>query len=240
MDFVGTWLFPHGIVFVVGVILSFTPKLLLRLTARILASTPDDKASIHTCFLSAKLSTPLEWIVRAGAVAFYSREVDAPMWAIDLIDTVALILIIFLLLRVVNFVERRVCVHMEAMGVFLDARLMRPISQIIKLGITLAIGSIILEEVGYSPMSLISSLSIGGLALALASKDVVGNIFGLIVILGEKPFVLGDEIKIGSSLGVVEAIGFRSTQLRQEDGSKAMIPNQMFTSKEVVNFSDKK
>ncbi len=85
--------------------------------------------------------------------------------------------------------------------------------------------------------ALITGLGIGGVAIALAGKETVENFFAAFTILSDKPFQTGDSIKLGDVEGVVERIGFRSTRLRNLDGSAYIVPNQNLVSQNLVNLS---
>lgn len=85
--------------------------------------------------------------------------------------------------------------------------------------------------------ALITGLGIGGVAIALAGKETVENFFAAFTILSDKPFKTGDTIKLGEIEGVVERIGFRSTRLRNTDGSAHIIPNQNLVSQNLINLS---
>lgn len=85
--------------------------------------------------------------------------------------------------------------------------------------------------------ALITGLGIGGVAIALAGKETVENFFAAFTILSDKPFQVGDTIKLGEIEGVVERIGFRSTRLRATDGSAYIIPNQNLVSQNLINLS---
>jgi len=85
--------------------------------------------------------------------------------------------------------------------------------------------------------ALITGLGIGGVAIALAGKETVENFFASFTILSDKPFQTGDVIKLGETEGTVERIGFRSTRLRNLDGSATVIPNQNLVSQNVTNLS---
>ena len=62
--------------------------------------------------------------------------------------------------------------------------------------------------------SLLAGLGIGGLAFALAAKDLLGNFFGSLTVLLDRPFQIGDWVVIGDVEGSVEEVGFRSTRVR--------------------------
>ena len=85
--------------------------------------------------------------------------------------------------------------------------------------------------------ALITGLGIGGVAIALAGKETVENFFAAFTILSDKPFQTGETIKLGEITGVVERIGFRSTRLRNFDGSSFVIPNQNLVSQNLINLS---
>ena len=85
--------------------------------------------------------------------------------------------------------------------------------------------------------ALITGLGIGGVAIALAAKESVENFFAAFTILTDKPFHAGDSIKLGSLEGTVERIGFRSTRLRNADGSAYIIPNKKLVNENLENLS---
>jgi MscS family membrane protein len=88
-------------------------------------------------------------------------------------------------------------------------------------------------------MALITGLGLGGLALALAARETLENLFASFTIFLDLPFVVGDTIQTGSITGDVEKIGFRSTKLRAADGNLIMIPNRLLTSQSLENLSER-
>ncbi|MCF6094770.1 mechanosensitive ion channel family protein [Microaerobacter geothermalis] len=97
--------------------------------------------------------------------------------------------------------------------------------------------SIVAQEWEYDVNGLVAGLGLGGLAFALAAKDTVGNIFGGIVIITEKPFSLGDWIQTPSVEGTVEDITFRSTRIRTFAQALVTIPNSTLANEPVTNWS---
>lgn len=85
--------------------------------------------------------------------------------------------------------------------------------------------------------SLIAGLGIGGLAIALAAKESLENLLGSFTIFFDKPFLIGDLIKVGNIEGKVENIGFRSTRIRTADKSFVTVPNKKLIDNELDNFS---
>ncbi|MFT7414529.1 MAG: MscS family membrane protein [Methylophagaceae bacterium] len=84
--------------------------------------------------------------------------------------------------------------------------------------------------------SLLAGLGLGGLAFALAAKDLLGNFFGSLTVLLDRPFHIGDWVVIGDVEGSVEKVGFRSTRIRTFYNSLITLPNAMLTTSEVDNM----
>ena len=95
----------------------------------------------------------------------------------------------------------------------------------------------ILNNFGYSIMSLLAGLGLGGLAFALAAQDTVSNLFGSFTIFSDKPFKLGDWISVGGFEGTVEDVGFRSTRIRRFDQAQVVVPNSQFIKNGLINYS---
>ena len=87
--------------------------------------------------------------------------------------------------------------------------------------------------------SLIAGLGIGGLAIALAAKESLENLLGSFTIFLDKPFVMGDLIKVGSLEGNVEKIGFRSTRIRTLEKTFVTVPNKKLVDTEVDNLTNR-
>lgn len=85
--------------------------------------------------------------------------------------------------------------------------------------------------------TLIASASVSGLAVALAAQDALKNLFGSLMIILDKPFVVGDTIKIKSYEGKVELIGLRSTKLRLASGHLVTIANADLANSDSENIS---
>lgn len=85
--------------------------------------------------------------------------------------------------------------------------------------------------------ALIAGLGIGGLALALAAKDLLANLFGSVTIFADRPFHMGDRIKLGGFDGMVEEVGFRTTRIRTLDGNLVTVPNSVMVNEAVENIS---
>jgi MscS family membrane protein len=95
----------------------------------------------------------------------------------------------------------------------------------------------VVQLLGYNVSSLIAGLGIGGLAVALALQDTLANFFGSIFIFIDRPFAVGDRIKLDTTEGVVEEIGFRSTRIRTLPQTLVSVPNRTIAAATIDNFS---
>src|SRR6185369_10292037 len=87
--------------------------------------------------------------------------------------------------------------------------------------------------------SLIAGLGIGGLAFALAAKETLENLLGSFTIFLDKPFVVGDVVKVGSAEGTIENIGFRSTRIRTLEKTLLTVPNKKMVDAELDNLTER-
>lgn len=95
---------------------------------------------------------------------------------------------------------------------------------------------IVLQSFGLNVASLLAGLGLGGLALALAAQDTAANLFGSITILLDRPFKVGDLVKVKELEGTVEEIGLRSTRIRTPYNSVITVPNAMMAKEYIDNM----
>ena len=101
------------------------------------------------------------------------------------------------------------------------------------LGIVMA-----LNNVGVNVGALLGTLGIGGLAFALAAQDTIKNIFGGVTIFTDRPFRIGDRIKVDKYDGFIEDIGIRSTRLRTLEKRLVTIPNYKMVDAPIENITE--
>jgi len=85
--------------------------------------------------------------------------------------------------------------------------------------------------------ALLASAGVFGLAVAFAAQDSIANIFGTVMLLTDKPFKLGDRVTIDNTDGNVEAIGLRSTRIRNLDGHLVSLPNKQVANSKIQNIA---
>ena len=88
-------------------------------------------------------------------------------------------------------------------------------------------------------VALVTGLGIGGLAIALAARETLENLFASFTLFLDLPFMVGDNIQLDKVSGDVENIGFRSTRIRTGDGSMISIPNRLLTAQALENLSQR-
>jgi MscS family membrane protein len=88
--------------------------------------------------------------------------------------------------------------------------------------------------------ALAAGVGIGGIAIAMASKESLENLLGSFTIFFDKPFLVGDLVSTGSITGTVEKVGFRSTRIRTFDKSIVTVPNKNMISAELDNLGKRK
>jgi len=106
------------------------------------------------------------------------------------------------------------------------------------LRVTIAIVAVLLISeniLGANVKSLLLSAGVGGIAIALAAKETIANFFGSITIFADRPFQMGELVKIDGHLGPVEEVGFRSTRVRTLDGHLVTVPNSVIANSIVEN-----
>lgn len=111
-------------------------------------------------------------------------------------------------------------------------------NKIVSIGIFLTAAIIILDHFGVSIGSLLVSLGVASLAIALAAQDTLANMIAGFVIMIDRPYRVGDRIQIPSGeVGDVAEIGLRSTRVLNFDNNYLVVPNAEMIKSKIVNFS---
>jgi small-conductance mechanosensitive channel len=93
-----------------------------------------------------------------------------------------------------------------------------------------------LATLGVDITALVASLGIGGVAVALALQNVLGDLFASLSIVLDKPFVLGDFVVVGEFMGTVEHVGLKTTRLRSLSGEQLVFSNSDLLSSRIRNY----
>jgi small-conductance mechanosensitive channel len=92
------------------------------------------------------------------------------------------------------------------------------------------------DNLGYNVGTIIAGLGIGGIAIALAAQNILGDLFNYFVIFFDRPFEIGDAITLDDKSGTVEYIGIKTTRLKALSGEQLILSNSDLTKSRVHNF----
>lgn len=95
---------------------------------------------------------------------------------------------------------------------------------------------LVLDNLGLNVSALIASLGIGGIAIALAVQNILGDLFASLSIAIDKPFVIGDFIVVDDVLGTVEHVGLKTTRLRSLGGEQIILSNNDLLKSRIRNY----
>ncbi|AKQ44618.1 mechanosensitive ion channel protein MscS [Rufibacter radiotolerans] len=92
------------------------------------------------------------------------------------------------------------------------------------------------DNMGYNVTTIITGLGIGGIAIALAAQNILGDVFNYFVIFFDRPFETGDFIVIGDKSGTVDYIGLKTTRIKSLSGEQLVVANSDLTGSRIHNF----
>lgn len=112
------------------------------------------------------------------------------------------------------------------------------VGKLLKAALIVITSLTLLGNLGVNITPILGSVSVLGLAFGLAAQDSVANLFGAVAVFVDKPFKVGDRIKVGSDVdGVVETMGLRATKVRNADGFLITLPNKSVGNNTVINVT---
>jgi len=145
--------------------------------------------------------------------------------------------IFWIFLKVIDFIGLILNKRAEATENKMDDQLIPFIVEIAKIityifALVIVMGNVFEVDV----TALAAGLGIGGIALAMASKESLENLLGSFTIFFDQPFTVGDTVTVGTVTGTVEKVGFRSTRIRTFDKSLVTVPNKKMIDAELDNL----
>jgi MscS family membrane protein len=157
---------------------------------------------------------------------------------IKIAHVVAAISAAYALYRLVDVIEYYLNRAVSKTDTRLDDMLVPIVRKSLRLTIAIIAVLLITENIlgGDKVKSLLLGAGVGGIAIALAAKDTIANFFGSVTIFADRPFQMGEIVKIGEHHGPVEEVGFRSTRVRTFEGHLVTIPNSLITNSTVENI----
>ncbi|MBX3103251.1 MAG: mechanosensitive ion channel family protein [Bacteroidetes bacterium] len=169
-------------------------------------------------------------------VAAIEFSPERTRFLINLLDIAIPIYITVILYRIAGIISNRMKARAALTESKLDDQLVPIMTNILRT-IVIIIGiMMVLYNLHIDLTALIAGLSIGGLALALASQDTVKNLLGSLLIFLDKPFQVGQAVRIGDVEGTVESVGMRATRIRTGHNSVIYMPNALISDKSIDNL----
>ncbi len=107
---------------------------------------------------------------------------------------------------------------------------------IINVIITIAGIVFLADNLGYNVTTLIAGMGIGGIAIALAAQNILGDLFCYFSIIFDKPFEIGDYVVIDDKSGTIEQIGIKTTRVRNLEGDQLVFSNADITGARLHNY----
>lgn len=178
-----------------------------------------------------KLKFPKVWDVKIYKVHLH-----------DFVDAISIIVLIitfiWLLLRVIDFIAMILNQKADRPADVSDNQLVVFFKDLFKvLFVIMGVLMILKMAFNYKISNLITALSIGSAALALAFRESLENLIASFIIFFDKPFMVGDVVKVHEITGTVEKIGLRSTRIRTEQKTYVTVPNKQMVDSIMDNLS---
>ena len=160
-----------------------------------------------------------------------------PLWQ-STCAVLAVLSVSWLVYRLVDVVELLLRKFTKRTQTALDDQLVPLVRKTLRVFIVILAGIFLAQNVFHWDIAaVLTGLGIGGLAFALAAKDMISNLFGSLAIFASRPFAMGDRITINGYTGNVTEVGFRCTRLKTLIGHTVTIPNGIVANATIENVS---
>lgn len=136
----------------------------------------------------------------------------------------------------IGFWVRRLTASRQAVSDTSGATTIRALGFLAQLLMWSIVALLVLSNMGVDITALVAGLGIGGIAIALAVQNILGDLLGALSIVLDKPFVIGDFIIVDNFIGTVEHIGIKTTRLRSLSGEQIIISNADLLKSRIRNF----
>jgi len=191
-------------------------------------------------FLDLKVENPASWIITALFWQASLEHLELPVGLTKYLNLAVHLILAFNLIRIAYLAIDAVALMLtdlvQKAKTSLGEQLVPFASKFAKVMVIILGVLIFLQSFGINVMSLLAGLGLGGLALALAAQDTAANLFGSVTILLDRPFKVGDWIKVADTEGIVEEVGFRSTRIRTFYNSLVTVPNSTMAKEKIDNL----
>ena len=191
-----------------------------------------------------RLQKPAELLIFISGLFLALETLQLPVKPIDLqslshaiVKVLVTVAITWAMFNLVSILDRIMKKWAERSEATLDDNLVDMIRKCLRGLIVFLAILMAIQNLGYSISGLLASLGIGGIAVAMAAKDSIANVFGSLMIIFDRPFKTGDWIVAGNIEGTIEEVGFRSTKIRTFAKTLVTVPNSVIANMGIDNFS---
>lgn len=242
--FLGISLGRFAIAFLIVMVAFVLKKVLNHIFFKVLFPLAAKTRSRYDDQFFQAIRKPAEWLVviigTFSAIQLLRlpvEPIDLRNGAVSLFKVLVTIDVAWVLFNLIGLVETFLEGWVSKTESTLDDQLLPFVRKCLRIFVIFLAVIMTIQNLGYSISGLLASLGIGGLAVALAAKDTLSNIFGSIMILLDRPFHVGDWVKAGDLEGIVEEVGFRSTKIRTFGKTQITVPNNVIANLAVDNIS---
>ncbi len=236
-----TWMTQAFVVVLITLVLGSIVRRILRRLAR---RAHDSENVLDDIILEALTgpSRALVWVVGISFAAdIVGAETDNVIFtAVDQLRNVGIILVMmWFAVRFTRGYEQRYIEIRVDRGEEVDVTLVHGMGKLLRAAVFITTALIIMQTIGINIAGLLAFGGVGGIAVGLAARDLLANVFGGLTLYTERPFAVGDWIRSPDREieGTVEEIGWRRTAIRTFDKRVLYVPNAVFTTIAVENPS---
>ncbi len=236
-----TWMTQAFVVVLITLVLGSIVRRILRRLAR---RAHDSENVLDDIILEALTgpSRALVWVVGISFAAdIVGAETDNVIFtAVDQLRNVGIILVMmWFAVRFTHGYEQRYIEIRVDRGEEVDVTLVHGMGKLLRAAVFITTALIIMQTIGINIAGLLAFGGVGGIAVGLAARDLLANVFGGLTLYTERPFAVGDWIRSPDREieGTVEEIGWRRTAIRTFDKRVLYVPNAVFTTIAVENPS---
>ena len=184
----------------------------------------------------------LIWVVGVALAAHIAgRQTDAAIFDVvpALRDVGVIAMLTWFLLRFVRSYEDHYVQQQRRLGGQLDLTFVGAIGKLVRAAVSITAALVVLQTLGINIAGLLAFGGMGGIAVGLAARDLLANVFGGLTIYLDRPFAVGDWIRSPDQEieGTVQEIGWRRTVIRTFDKRPLYVPNAVFTTISIENPS---
>lgn len=177
-------------------------------------------------------------ILYYSAIYFAARSLNLSGSAESILDVLSIVVVTYFIIRLItttlDFSIKSYTARQDAADH--KAKQLKSISAVARIVIW-GVGLVfLLDNLGFNISAVVAGLGIGGIAVALAAQSILGDLFSYFIIFFDRPFELGDYIKVGDKNGTVEHIGIKTTRIRALNGEQLVFSNTDLTSSRLHNF----